>query len=44
MAELILALDLPDRTAALRMLDRLPALRWVKIGSILMTAEGPYLV
>jgi orotidine-5'-phosphate decarboxylase len=44
MAELILALDLPDRASALRMLDRLPALRWVKIGSILMTAEGPGLV
>ena len=44
MAELILALDLPDRSSALRMLDRLPALRWVKIGSILMTAEGPDLV
>jgi orotidine-5'-phosphate decarboxylase len=43
-AELILALDLPDRSSALRMLDRLPSLRWVKIGSILMTAEGPSLV
>jgi len=43
-AELILALDLPDRGDALRMLDRLPALRWVKIGSILMTAEGPAVV
>jgi orotidine-5'-phosphate decarboxylase len=43
-AELILALDLPDRASALRMLDRLPSLRWVKIGSILMTAEGPALV
>ena len=41
MAELILALDLPDRDSALRMLDRLPSLRWVKIGSVLMTAEGP---
>ena len=44
MAELILALDLPDRAAALGMLDRLPALRWVKVGSRLMTAEGPALV
>ncbi len=44
MAELILALDLPDRSAALRMLDRLPSLRWAKIGSILRTAEGPTLV
>jgi orotidine-5'-phosphate decarboxylase len=38
MAELILALDLPDRGAALAML------RWVKVGSQLMTAEGPPLV
>lgn len=44
MAELILALDLPDRVAALAMLNRLPALRWVKIGSQLMTAAGPDLV
>ena len=44
MAELILALDLPDRNAALGLLDRLPALRWVKVGSRLMTAEGPALV
>lgn len=44
MAELILALDLPDRAAALAMLDRLPSIRWVKVGSQLMTAEGPALV
>jgi len=44
MAEIILALDLPSRDPALRMLDRLPALRWVKVGSVLMTAEGPGLV
>jgi orotidine-5'-phosphate decarboxylase len=44
MAELILALDVPDRAAAVAMLDRLPALRWVKIGSQLMTAAGPDLV
>lgn len=44
MAELILALDLPDRDSSLRMLDRLPSLRWVKVGSTLMTAEGPALV
>jgi len=44
MAELILALDLPGRSEALRLLDRLPMLRWVKVGSILMTAEGPPLV
>jgi len=43
-AELILALDFPDRESALRMVDQLPTLRWVKVGSVLMTAEGPALV
>ena len=40
MAELIVALDLP-REEALRLLDRLPEARWVKVGSILFTREGP---
>lgn len=44
MAELILALDVRGRNEALRLLDRLPALRWVKVGSVLFTAEGPSLV
>jgi orotidine-5'-phosphate decarboxylase len=44
MAELILALDLPSRDDALRLLDQLPELRWVKLGPILMTREGPSLV
>jgi orotidine-5'-phosphate decarboxylase len=44
MAELILALDLPRAADALRLLDELPALRWVKVGPILMTREGPSLV
>ena len=44
MAEIVLALDLPGGTEALRLLDRLPAARWVKVGSILMTREGPPLV
>lgn len=44
MAELILALDLPDGDSALRLLDRLPGVSWVKVGSILMTREGPDLV
>lgn len=44
MAELILALDLPDGVAALRLLDQLSDVRWVKVGSILMTREGPDLV
>jgi orotidine-5'-phosphate decarboxylase len=43
-AELILALDLPRGADALALLDKLPDLRWVKIGSILMTREGPELV
>jgi orotidine-5'-phosphate decarboxylase len=44
MAELVLALDVPSRSEALRLLDRLPSLRWIKVGSILMTAEGPELI
>jgi orotidine-5'-phosphate decarboxylase len=44
MTELILALDLPRAADALPLLDRLPDLRWVKVGSILMTREGPALV
>ncbi len=44
MAELILALDLPRAADALQLLDGLPALRWVKVGSILMTREGPSLI
>jgi orotidine-5'-phosphate decarboxylase len=44
MAELILALDLPRAADVLPLLDRLPELRWVKVGSILMTREGPSLV
>lgn len=44
MAEVIVALDLPSGSEALRVLDRLPEARWVKVGSILMTREGPDLV
>jgi orotidine-5'-phosphate decarboxylase len=44
MAEVILALDLPTGPDAMRLLDRLPELRWVKVGSILMTREGAPLV
>ena len=44
MAEVIVALDLPSGSEALRLLDRLPEARWVKVGSILMTREGPDLV
>jgi orotidine-5'-phosphate decarboxylase len=44
MAEVILALDLPSGAEAMRLLDRLPDIRWVKVGSILMTREGAPLV
>lgn len=44
MAEVILALDVAGRDEALRLLDRLPSLRWVKLGSVLMTREGPALI
>ena len=44
MPELILALDLPRAADALRLIDTLPELRWVKVGSILMTREGPDLI
>jgi orotidine-5'-phosphate decarboxylase len=44
MAEVIVALDLPGGSDALRLLDRIPDVRWVKVGSILMTREGPDLV
>ena len=40
MAEIVLALDLPEPDAALHMLDRLPELRWVKLGAMLMTRAG----
>lgn len=41
MSELILALDVPRGGDALALIDQLPELRWVKVGSILMTREGP---
>ncbi|HET7468202.1 MAG TPA: orotidine-5'-phosphate decarboxylase [Gemmatimonadales bacterium] len=44
MAEVIIALDLPCGSDAIRLLDRLPDARWVKVGSILMTREGPDLL
>ncbi len=44
MAEVVLALDLPNASEAIRLLDRLPEVRWVKVGSILMTREGAPLV
>jgi len=44
MAEVILALDVESADAGRRLLDRLPELRWVKVGSVLMTREGAPLV
>ena len=44
MAEIIAALDLPGRDETLRWLDRVPRLRWAKVGSVLFTREGPALV
>ena len=44
MAQVILALDTPSGDDAIALLDRLPALRWVKVGSIIMTREGPEFV
>ena len=44
MAELIVAFDLGSGTEALTLADRLPALRWAKIGSALFVREGPALV
>lgn len=43
MAEIIIALDLPA-DGARRLLDRIPDAKWVKVGSILFTREGPALV
>ncbi len=40
MVELIVALDVDRGSEALRFLDRLPQVRWVKVGSRLMTREG----
>ncbi len=44
MAELVVALDLPSGRDALALADRLPGLRWAKVGPVLFTREGPALV
>lgn len=44
MPEVIIALDLPSAEEAMRFLDRVPAARWVKVGSVLFTRSGPSLV
>ena len=43
MAEVIVALDAPPEQSR-RLLDRLPDVRWVKVGPILFTREGPALI
>ena len=44
MADIILALDVESADAGRRLLDRLPDLRWAKVGSVLMTRAGaPFL-
>jgi orotidine-5'-phosphate decarboxylase len=43
-AEIIVALDLDSAAAVERLLDRLPGLRWAKVGSTLFTREGPGVV
>ena len=41
MAEVVVALDVGSAAAAERLLDAIPAARWVKVGSVLMGREGP---
>src|SRR5437879_8271217 len=43
-AELVVALDLPSGREALALAARLPALKWVKLGSMLYVREGPALL
>ncbi|HEX9691555.1 MAG TPA: orotidine-5'-phosphate decarboxylase [Gemmatimonadales bacterium] len=44
MAELVVALDMASGEEALALADRLPGLRWVKVGPVLFVREGPALV
>ncbi|UCG84979.1 MAG: orotidine 5'-phosphate decarboxylase, partial [Gemmatimonadota bacterium] len=44
MAELIVALDLDSADEALRVVDQLTDLEWVKIGPVLFVREGPELI
>jgi len=44
MAELVLALDVGSADEAFRLLDRLPDVGWVKVGSILYSGQGPAIV
>ena len=44
MAELIVAFDLPSGREALALANRLPGLRWAKVGPVLFVREGPVLI
>lgn len=44
MAELVVAFDLSSGREALDLADRLPGLRWAKLGPVLYVREGPALV
>jgi orotidine-5'-phosphate decarboxylase len=43
-AEIIVALDQPEAGAALALVDRVPDLRWAKVGATLFTREGPAVI
>jgi len=43
-AEIIVALDHPEAGAALALVDRLPGLRWAKVGATLFLREGPAVI
>lgn len=44
MAELVVAFDVASGREALALADRLPRLRWAKVGPVLFVREGPALV
>lgn len=44
MVELVVAFDLSSGLEALKLADRLPGLRWAKLGPVLFVREGPALV
>lgn len=44
MAEIVVALDLPTPVEALALCDRLPGLRWAKLGPGLVVQDGPGLL
>ena len=44
MAELIVSFDLPSGREALALANRLPGLRWAKVGPVLFVREGPVLI